>query len=299
MTTETTTGRTTAQGSPASPAAPVTVELHGLDLGYDGRTAVLTGVEGTLHAGEALALIGPNGSGKSTLLKGLLGLTRPVRGTVRVLGRRPADARRDVGYLPQTAEVDPTFPVTVRQVVAMGRYRRETDRPLGWLRPASAADRRAVTDALERVGLADRARRRFGELSGGQRQRVLLARALAGDPGLLLLDEPFNGLDETNRDALEHILAELAAGGMSIVLSTHDIGLARAVCTHAAVLAGRQLAFGPIAQALAPAVITAAYSGRSDVAAVYAAPFRDAPVAEAPGGPVADDTPASRRGSTR
>ncbi|MCD7101363.1 metal ABC transporter ATP-binding protein [Pseudoclavibacter sp. 13-3] len=251
-----------------------TLHFSQVDLGYDGITPALTGVDGTLCEGQALALIGPNGSGKSTLLKGVLGLLRVQHGSITVLGRRPADARDDVGYLPQATDIDATFPVTVRQVVSMGRYRRQTGRRFGWLRRASADDRAAIDRSLDRVGLTGLASRRFGQLSGGQQQRVLLARALAGDPRILLLDEPFNGLDETNRSALERILETLLADGLSVVLSTHDIGLARVVCSHVAVLAGRQIAFGPIDEVLTPAVIEEAYSGGSDIAEAFASSWR-------------------------
>ncbi|KAB1644550.1 MULTISPECIES: metal ABC transporter ATP-binding protein [unclassified Pseudoclavibacter] len=251
-----------------------TLQFSHVDLGYDSTTAALADVDGTLCEGQALALIGPNGSGKSTLLKGVLGLIRVQHGSITVLGRRPAEAREDVGYLPQTTDIDAAFPVTVRQVVAMGRYRRQTGRAFGWVRRASAADRAVIEHSLDRVGLTGLASRRFGLLSGGQQQRVLLARALAGDPRILLLDEPFNGLDETNRTALERILETLLADGLSVVLSTHDIGLARVVCSHVAVLAGRQVAFGPIDEVLTPEVIEEAYSGGSDVAEAFSSSWR-------------------------
>jgi len=146
-----------------------------------------------------------------------------------------------IGYLPQSMHVDPDFPINLEQVVMQGRYRR-----LGLLRWPGRKDRAVVRRALETVGLADLAERRFGELSGGQRQRGLLARALAGEPRLLLLDEPFNGLDQANRDALIDTLHTLKRQGVAVLVSTHDLELARLVCDSVVLVNGNQLASGPV-----------------------------------------------------
>jgi ABC-type Mn2+/Zn2+ transport system ATPase subunit len=161
-----------------------------------------------------------------------------------VLGHSPAPAGA-IGYVPQTDDLDPQFPVTLEQVVMMGRYR-----SLGWLRLPGKGDREAVARALEAVGLADRAKSRFGELSGGQQKRGLLARAVASGSRLLLLDEPFNGLDQENRDALIGTVQRLKAGGVAVLVSTHDLELARAVCEDVLLLNGSQVAFGPRDQVL-------------------------------------------------
>ena len=218
--------------------APLALSISGASFGYNG-TPALTGIDFTLPAGEAIALIGPNGSGKSTLLKGILGLIHRTAGSVEVLGHDSAPAG-SIGYVPQTDELDPEFPVSLEQVVMMGRYRQ-----LGWLRLPGRSDRRAVAAALETVGLAQLAKTRFGELSGGQQQRGLLARAVAAGPRLLLLDEPFNGLDQQNRDALVDTVARLKADGVAVLVSTHDLELARAVCESVLLLNGSQVAFGP------------------------------------------------------
>lgn len=245
-----------------SPDEPtIALRFNNASFSYGGRAPALTGVRGSLAAGEALALVGPNGSGKSTLLKGILGLVRASSGSVEVLGTTPVEARSQVGYLPQSSEIDPGFPITVRQVVAMGRFRAADRRPFGWLRGLSRADRAAAADALARVGLEQLGSRRFGELSGGQRQRVLLARALAADPRILLLDEPFNGLDEASRESLVSTLRQLRGQGVAIVVSTHDVSLARDVCDQVFIAAGRQIAFGPIADTLTMANLELAYSG--------------------------------------
>ncbi|GAA2522241.1 metal ABC transporter ATP-binding protein [Rarobacter incanus] len=220
------------------------LDLADAAFSYGGPPA-LSGVTAHARAGDAIALIGPNGSGKSTLIKGLLGLVGCVSGTVRVLGESPRDARRRVGLMPQTEELDPEFPVTLRQVVMMGRYRQ-----MGAMRWPSAADKEAVKQAIDRVGLSGHERRRFGELSGGQQQRGILARAIVSGPRILLLDEPFNGLDQTNRDALLKLVSELRAEGVTIVTSTHDLQLARDVCSHVMLLNKSMIAFGPIASTL-------------------------------------------------
>lgn len=206
---------------------------------YDGRPA-LDDVDLIVNAGEAVALIGPNGAGKSTLLKGILGEHRVSAGSVRVLGIAPGPrSKARVGYLPQQDTRQRDFPVTVSQAVLMGRYR-----DLGWLRPAGRRGKEAVREALERVGLAHLAHARFGSLSGGQQQRVILARALVSTPALLLLDEPFNGLDRENRDALITILEDLKQDAVAVVLSTHDLELASAVCDRILLLDKRPLAYG-------------------------------------------------------
>jgi len=233
------------------------LRLIGAAFTHPGGSGV-TGLDLTVEAGTALALIGPNGAGKSTLLRGVLGLVPLTAGTMELgsVEVRGADGASGppvpkhtrngmIGFLPQSSELDPDFPISLEQVVMQGRYRR-----LGLLRWPGRADRVAVRRALETVGLTSLAKRRFGELSGGQRQRGLLARALAGEPRLLLLDEPFNGLDQTNRDALVDTLRALKLQGVAVVVSTHDLELAKEVCDLVALVNGTQLAFGPVDEVL-------------------------------------------------
>jgi manganese/iron transport system ATP-binding protein len=229
----------------------------GVSVGYHG-TPVLTHVDLELQPGQRLALVGPNGAGKSTLIKSVLGLVPVLAGTAEVLGSGPATARGRAGYVPQTDTLDADFPVSVRQVVMMGRYRR-----IGWWRPAGADDRHAVAGALERVGLADRAGHRFGTLSGGQRQRVLLARAIAAEPRLLLLDEPFNGVDAVSQEAIVRVLRELSAGGTALVISTHDLTVARDLADLVCLVNGRQWAVGRPAETLTAETLRLTYSGNA------------------------------------
>nr|WP_230203112.1 metal ABC transporter ATP-binding protein [Parafrankia discariae] len=236
-------------------AVPAALSLEHASIAY-GRVPVLHGVHGVLHPGRTLALIGPNGAGKSTLIKALLGLVPVVDGLITVLGRPPGAARREVAYVPQADTLDPDFPISVGQVVLMGRYR-----GIGWIRRPGRADRAAAQAALEAVGLAHRARDRFGTLSGGQRQRVLLARAIAAQPRLLLLDEPFNGVDVVSQDALLAALGTLTATGTAVVVSTHDLALAQLISDEVCLLSGRQIAFGPPAEALTAQPLRAAYGG--------------------------------------
>ncbi len=237
--------------------ADTALSYAGVSVGYHG-TPVLTHVDLELAPGQRLALIGPNGAGKSTLIKSVLGLVPVLDGTATVLGRTPAQARTLAAYVPQTDSLDGDFPVTAAQVVMMGRYRR-----IGWWRRTRAADRHAVREALGRVGLADRAGHPFGSLSGGQRQRVLLARALAAQPRLLLLDEPFNGVDAVSQHAILSVLHDLAADGTALVLSTHDLSLARELADVVCLVNGRQWAVGPPAEALTADTLRRAYGGQA------------------------------------
>jgi manganese/iron transport system ATP-binding protein len=246
------------------------LELHDVSVAYDHVTA-LEGVTGTVAAGSSVALIGPNGSGKSTLLKAVLGLVPLQTGTIRVLGETPQDARRNVAYVPQQDALDPEFPVPVQQVVVMGRYRR-----IGWVRRPGRADRAVTAAALERVGLTDRATDRFGTLSGGQRQRVLIARAIAQDARLLLLDEPFNGVDGATQELLLAVLAELRADGVAIVMSTHDLAIAHVACSDACVLNGHQVAFSGVGEALTAEHLSHAY-GPNALALIGDGPFANRP----------------------
>jgi manganese/iron transport system ATP-binding protein len=226
-------------------SSPV-IEIRDGSFGYDGHVAI-AGVTMTVAAGEALALIGSNGSGKSTILRSIAGLLDPITGTLEFSGApRTNDTAMLIGYLPQAETYDASFPVTLRQAVEMGRYRR-----LRWWRRMRQVDRVAVSAALQVTDLTDVSDTVFSNLSGGQQKRAILARALANQPKILLLDEPFNGLDKPNRDSLTRTLIRLKNSGAAVVLTTHDLDLARDVCDTAALLnEGRVEAFGPVAETL-------------------------------------------------
>jgi manganese/iron transport system ATP-binding protein len=223
-----------------------------------GRVPVLEDVDGQVMPGQSVALIGPNGAGKTTLIKAILGLVPVVRGSITVLGRPPAAARREVAYVPQADTLDAEFPVSVGQVVLMGRYPR-----VGWVRRPGRADRAAAARALEDVGLLELAAARFGTLSGGQRQRALLARAIAQEARLLLLDEPFNGIDATSEELLLAALGRLKSAGAAVLMSTHDLALAHLACDEVCLLNHHQFGFGPVKSTLTPELLRATYGGHA------------------------------------
>jgi len=222
------------------------IEAGGLAVGYDGRPAI-TDVAFTLRGGEAIALLGPNGGGKTTLLRALLGELAPLAGELYVAER--------CATVPQTERSQLDYPVSALDVAAMGALSR-----LPWWRPPGRRERAAAIEALGQVGLAEVADQTFGTLSGGQRQRVLIARSLVQDARVLLLDEPFTGLDRSASERLESLLAALRAEGRALIVATHDLEQARrwdaVLCLN-----HRQVAFGPPAAVLDVPVLEATYGG--------------------------------------
>ena len=220
------------------------VEARRLSLAFGGRP-VLEDVDFEVGAGAALCVLGPNGGGKTTLFRALMGDLQPHAGSVRVAGR-PA-------YLAQTERTRLDFPVTALDVAVMGSLAHGR-----WWLPARRGQRRAALSALERVGLHGECDIQFGELSGGQRQRVLLARALTQDAAVLLLDEPFAGVDPASAELITAVFGELRAEGRTLLVSTHDVESARGfdlvVCLN-----GRQVAFGAPADSLGREVLEATY----------------------------------------
>ncbi len=221
------------------------VEVHGLRVQYD-RVVALDGVDFTLPRGTALGIVGPNGSGKSTLLKTVAGLVKPVSGSVLVQGVPPRKLPPGtIGYVPQIEEVDWNFPVSVRDVVTMGRYPR-----VGAFQRFSEHDHRAVARAIEALDLVPLADRHISELSGGQQQRTFVARAIAQEPLLLLLDEPTTGVDAATEDALLRLVRGLVADGMPVLMTTHDLDRAPEWFDRLMVVDRRILADGPPAGVL-------------------------------------------------
>ncbi|WP_128772585.1 metal ABC transporter ATP-binding protein [Actinomyces oricola] len=239
--------------TPTRPAPMLLVD--GVSVRY-GTLLALDAVSLTLPAGRVCALAGTNGSGKSTLFKAVMGLLPLDEGSVTIDGGSSEAARRRglVGYVPQDDAIDRDFPITVREVVMTGRYGR-----MGVLRRPSPADRDAVAASLERTGLVELADRQIGALSGGQRKRAFLARGIAQGARLLLLDEPFAGVDRTSEAAITVLLRELAAEGCAILLSTHDLASLRELADDVVLLRCSVVASGPSAQVLTPETIASAF----------------------------------------
>jgi ABC-type Mn2+/Zn2+ transport system ATPase subunit len=243
--------------APADPRRGPSPAISTTDLvaGYGGRPAI-EGVTFTVTQGTLLAIVGPNGGGKSTLLKVLAGLLPPMSGTVRVLGGPPGTAGPRIAFVPQAELVDWGFPVTVWDVVMMGRYPR-----LGPLGRPGGRDRDAVRDALARAGMDGHARTQIGRLSGGQRRRVFLARAFAAEPDLYLLDEPVTGIDPTTQEDLMRLLDAEARAGKTVIATTHDLAGAAQHFGEVLAINRRVVAHGPAGLVLDPDVLARTYSG--------------------------------------
>jgi len=224
---------------------------------YNGRPA-LDAVTMHVPCGAQVAIVGPNGAGKSTLFKALVGLLPLRGGRVLLHGRAPGGQADPIAYVPQREEIDWSFPVSVSDVVMMGRYGR-----LGWLRRPQAADREVVARCLDELGIAALAGRAIGELSGGQQQRVFLARALAQEPHVLLLDEPFTGVDVNAKEAIFVLLARLREQRITVLVSTHDMQAAAQRFELVALLNRRLVAYGPPTEVFTPEHIGTAFGGQA------------------------------------
>lgn len=242
----------------ATSAAPAIApfETRGLSVDY-GNGPVLRSVDFTAPAASLVAIVGPNGAGKSTLIKAALGLQRATAGEARFWERPLRDIRKRVGYVPQRGSVDWEFPVSVTDVVTMGRYGM-----LGWLRPVTSAHRRAAIDYLDQVGMADFADRQISRLSGGQQQRVFVARALAQEADLYFLDEPFAGVDAATEKTLIDVLRRLRDQGKTAVIVHHDLATVADYFDHILLLNGEVIASGPVDEAMTIENLQRAYGGR-------------------------------------
>ncbi len=238
---------------------PPLVEFHDVTVAY-GRRPVLWNIDLAIETACLFGVIGPNGAGKSTLLKAALGLVPVVGGTVRFEGRPLDEVRRRVGYVPQRETVDWDFPASVMDVVLMGTYA-----GLGWFRRPGPRERAVARESLDRVGLADVADRQIGRLSGGQQQRVFLARALAQEARIYLLDEPMAGVDARSQERIFAVLAELRAEGRLVIVVHHDLRTAAEWFDRVALVDMRLVAAGPTAAVLTPENLRRTYAGQMEL----------------------------------
>ena len=234
------------------------ISIRNATVAYRNGHTALRDATFSSPTGTITALVGVNGSGKSTLFKAIMGFVRLARGEITVLGLpvREALRRNLVAYVPQSEEVDWNFPVLVEDVVMMGRYGH-----MNWLRMARPADHAAVAAALDRVGMAEYRKRQIGELSGGQRKRVFLARALAQHARVILLDEPFTGVDVKTEDAIIALLRDLRDEGRVMLVSTHNLGSVPEFCDRTVLLRNTVLAYGPTAETFTQENLSKAFGG--------------------------------------
>lgn len=254
------TGR--AAQRPAGAAWPLHLAVEGVSVAYASGHVALRDATLVLDGPTICGLLGVNGAGKSTLFKAIMGMVRPAAGRVTIGYQPVRDAQQQnrVAYVPQSEEVDWAFPVSVRDVVMMGRYGY-----MNRLRIPGAADRAAVEAALKRVGMWEHAGRQIGQLSGGQKKRVFLARALAQDGRVILLDEPFGGVDVTTQEQMMALLKELRDEGRIILVSTHDLASVPQLCDQVALVKGTVLAAGPTEEVFTPSNLARAFGGSGAV----------------------------------
>lgn len=234
------------------------IELNNVSVTYPNGHLALEGVTASLPAGSICGLVGVNGAGKSTLFKAIMGFVKPTSGHVTIMGHAVSDALKQnlVSYVPQTEEVDWNFPVLVEDVVMMGRYGH-----MGFLRRPAKSDHIAVDEALERVNMTDFKNRQIGELSGGQKKRIFVARALAQGGKVILLDEPFTGVDIKTEEQLITLFRTLAEAGSLILVSTHNLGSVPSFCDEVMLVKKQLLAYGPVETTYTPKNLIKAFGG--------------------------------------
>lgn len=239
---------------PRVPETPA-LEIEELRFSYPRSTEPsLHDLSLRIEPGERVALVGPNGAGKSTLIKLIVGLEPLQSGTVRIYGNRATECHHRVALVPQRTAVDWRFPVTVEQVVMMGRYAH-----LGWFRRPRAGDRETAQQAMQTMRIDHLSTRQVGELSGGQQQRVMLARTLAHEADLLLLDEPLNHVDVATQELIYHVLEKLSRDGKTVLVSTHDLGMLTVHFSRVLFLDRTIIADGPVEEVITPETIAKAY----------------------------------------
>jgi manganese/zinc/iron transport system ATP- binding protein len=234
----------------------IAIEVHDVTVAYH-RRPVLWDIDLHIPQNKLVAIVGPNGAGKSTLLKAILGLVQPANGFVELFGKPLRSVRHLVGYVPQRETVDWDFPVSVLDVVLMGRYGR-----LGWVRRPGSADRAVALDCLGRVGMASYAERQISQLSGGQQQRVFLSRALAQEAELYLMDEPFAGVDAATERAIVEVLRKLRDDKKTVIAVHHDLQTVPLYFDQVILLNMRLVASGPVSTTFTPELLRRTYGGR-------------------------------------
>lgn len=244
---------------PATSPPPVDHEdclvIRDLTVAY-GNKVVLNGVQADIRRGQVVGIVGPNGGGKSTLLKAILGIAPVVSGSVFLFGRPADKMRSSIAYVPQREEVEWDFPVTVMDVAMMGRYPRTR-----LFRRPGDHDRRVVRETLARVDMLDYAGTQIGQLSGGQQQRIFIARAVAQEADVLLLDEPMNGIDATTQEIIMAVIEEQRVAGKIVLLATHDLVSASCACDCLCCVNERMVSYGPLAETYTPANLAETYGG--------------------------------------
>lgn len=235
------------------------LEINDLTVAYR-ENPVLWDIDLNVPKGVLMAIIGPNGAGKSTLIKSVLGLVKPVAGSVKILGDTYSNQRKKVGYVPQRTSVDWDFPTTVLDVVMMGTYGK-----LGWLKRPGINEKAASLDALQRVGMEDYANRQISELSGGQQQRTFLARALVQQADLYFMDEPFAGVDAKTEKAIIQILKDLRDLGKTIIAVHHELMTVRDYFDYLALINVRLIKSGTVDEVFKPEIIKETYGGHTNI----------------------------------
>ena len=237
----------------------IAIKVEDLTVSY-GPVPALLDISVEIPAGELIGVIGPNGSGKSTLIKSMMGFVKPDVGEVFLFGKEVSQTKGLIAYVPQRGSVDWDFPITVREVAAMGRYGHRR-----WWQDLSRTDYAAAEEALEQVRMSDFSKRQIGQLSGGQQQRVFMARALAQDADILLLDEPFAGVDAATERAILDVLQKTKASGKTVVVVHHDLATAAEYFDKLILLKQRLFGFGTPKMVLNPELLCDVYEGNLKV----------------------------------
>lgn len=246
---------TTSDAGSSLPETPA-IEVENVTVSY-GPTPAILDVSFKVPPGQLVGIIGPNGSGKSTLIKTILGFKRPDIGSIRLFGDSIEESRGRVAYVPQHGSVDWEFPITVREVALMGRYGH-----IPWWRDPTSEDKRIADEALDMVRMSEFKERQIGQLSGGQRQRVFMARAMVQGADVLLLDEPFSGVDAATERAILDVLQQTKQSGRTLMVVHHDLATAAEYFDRLILVKQRLYAYGTPEQVLQPELLSAVYEGR-------------------------------------